>query len=209
MPDEQDILEDNGDEQDSRPASRLFIWLLALGIAALFLPLYLVSAAIGEATVPLQTELDSVQATLTTPPEVPSEEVALTEQLLALRAQLSLIEDAPSTLVAAHTDWPAIMAAVRSYDANRVRLTGFTHENERLTIAGNAVEERAVFEYSEVLEQTGLFSRVSVQSISISTQPTPTIAPTPASGLPFLTELSMPFVFALSVDLMRTANGSR
>lgn len=209
MPGEQEVLEEAVEEPESRSGSRIVAWLFALGIAALFLPLYLVSVAIGDATVPLEAELESLQATLTTPPEVRSEELTLTERLLDLRAQLGAIEDVPSTLIAAHTDWPAIMAAVGSYDANRIRLVGFNHENARLTLEGNAVEESAVLEFADALEQTGLFSRVSVQTISVGMQPTPTPVPTSTSGETVLAELNMPFVFTLSVDLMRTADGSR
>jgi hypothetical protein len=100
------------------------------------------------------------------------------------------------------------MAAVHSYDANRIRLTGFSHENFRLTLEGNAVEESAVLEFSDALQGTGLFARVAVQTISVNPQPTPTRVATPVSGETPLAELNMPFLFTLSVDLMRVADGS-
>lgn len=209
MVDEPEVQEEELEESEPRSGGRIVVWLLALGIAALFLPLYLISVAVEESIVPLQAELESLQATMTAPPVVPPEEVALTNRLLDLRGQLGAIENIPATLIAGHTDWPAIMAAVRSYDANRIRLTGFTHENVRLTLQGNAVEESAVLEYSNALQQTGLFSRVAIQAISVSPQPTPTLPSTPTEGESQFTELTMPFLFTLSVDLTRGGNGSQ
>lgn len=208
MADEPEIQEEELEEPEPRSRSSLVIWLVALGIAALFVPLYLVSVAVEESIVPLQERFDALQETLTAPPRVPPEEVALTDRLLDLRSQLSALSDVPATLIAGHTDWPRIMAAVHSYDANRIRLTGFVHENTRLTLQGNAVEESAVLEFSDVLQDTGLFARVSVQTISLGPTPTPAREPTPQGGDPLLVELSMPFQFTLSVDLMRTADGS-
>jgi hypothetical protein len=209
MADEQEVQDEELEESDSRSGLRIVVWLLALGIVALFLPLYLVSVAVEESIVPLQAELESLQATITAPPDVRPEEVALTDHLLDLRGQLNAIEDIPSTLIAGHTDWPAIMAAVRSYDANRIRLIGFTHEHVRLTLEGNAVEESAVLGFSNALQQTGLFSRVAIQTISVSPQPTPTRPATPEDGENQIAELNMPFLFTLSLDLLRGSDGSQ
>lgn len=203
--DEPQVIEEEVQEQEKRPRSPWVMWLIALAIAALFLPVYLISGSVGEAAAPLQAELESLQATLTAPPQVPAEEQALTERLLSARNQLSMIESAPATVVAGHTDWPTIMAAVLNYDANSIRLTGFSYANAPLTLVGNAVAESAVLEYANGLEASDLIERVSIQSIILS--PPPTAVPDQTLDETPFTELNMPFVFTLSIELTRIVNG--
>ena len=105
-------------------------------------------------------------------------------------------------MVAAHVDLPAIMAALHSYDANRIRLTAFNHPANRLTLDGVAKEERDVLTYISALEATGFFARVNLQSITVNpvAPPTPDFQATPSKDAP-LTEPYMPFIFTLSIDL--------
>lgn len=207
-----EIPDDALQEEAPRSRSTLIMWLIALAISALFVPVYLVSESVTEASVPLEAELESLQATLTAPPQVPQEEQALTNRLLRLRGQLNLIESAPATIIAGHTDWPNIMAAVQDYDANSIRLTAFSQTSAPLTLVGSAAAESAVLEYASALEASDLIERVSIQSIVLNPQPTatPDLTPQdPALQTTPLVELTMPFVFTFSIELTRTtADGS-
>ena len=210
MAEEEQLPEEMLEEEEPPSRSGLIMWLIALGVAALFLPIYLVSQSISEALIPLQAEAEALQATLTAPPQVPEEEERLTAQLLNMRSQLNDLREAPATIAAGHTDWPAIMGALLQYDANSIRLNSFSHEGAPLILVGNAVAESAVIEYANALEDTGLFTRVSVQSIVLNPPPTATPAPTAeqSQASTGIQELTMPFVFTLSLEFARTANGS-
>lgn len=195
-------LQEEAPSEPTRLTTRLVPWVLMLGIALLFFPLTLISTAIDETNVLQETQSADLQATITAPPPVPHEEQSLTQQLLERRTALTLIEPIPATMVAAHVDLPAIMAALRSYDANRIRLTAFNHPDNRLTLDGAAKEERDVLTYIAALEATGLFARVDLQLITLNpiAAPTPDFQATPSKDAP-LTEPYMPFIFTLSIDL--------
>ncbi len=188
--------------EPTRLTTRLVPWVLMLGVALLFFPLTLISTAIDETNVLQATQSADLQATITAPPPVPRDEQTLTQQLLDQRVDLGAIEPIPATMIASHVDLPAIMAALRSYNANRIRLTAFNHPTNRLTLDGAAMEERDVLTYISALEATGLFTRVSLQSITVNpvAPATPDFQATPDKNAP-LTELYLPFIFTLSIDL--------
>ena len=147
MYDEPPIQEEEAPSEPTRLTARLVPWVLMVGIALLFFPLTLISTAIDETNIQQGTQSAELQATITAPPPVPREEQTLTSQLLERRTALGAIENVPATMVAAHVDLPAIMAALRSYNANRIRLTAFNHPANRLTLDGAAMEERDVLTY--------------------------------------------------------------
>lgn len=185
-------------------AARFVPWLFALALALLFVPVYLFSGALDDSSVPLSTEADMLQKTITAPPPVPADEAALANQLLELRSQLNGISNIPPTLLAGHVDWPTIMTIIRSYDADLIRLTAFSTQSGQLTLQGEAMQESAVLDYAHLLERSGLFSRVNVQSITVSTLPTPT-PPLDRTGDEGLAEPYMPFVFTLTANLAGAA----
>ena len=186
-------------------AARFVPWLFALALGLLFIPVYLFGNALDESSGPLSTEADMLQQTITAPPPVPSDEAALADQLLELRSQLNGLQNIPPTLIAGHIDWPAIMSVVRGYDAALIRLSGFSNQTGQLTLQGNAMQESAVLDYAHILERTGFFSRVNVQSITVNPQPTPT-PPLDRTGNEELSEPYMPFVFTLTADLAGAAS---
>ncbi len=202
MYDEPPLQEEEAPSEPTRLTTRLVPWVLMVGVALLFFPLTLISTAIDDANVIQTTQSAELQATITAPPPVPSDEQRLTQQLLDLRTSLSSLADVPATMVAAHVDLPAIMAALHSYDASRIRLTTFNHPANRLTLDGVAKEERDVLTYISALEATGFFARVNLQSITVNpvAPPTPDFQATPSQDAP-LTEPYMPFIFTLSIDL--------
>ena len=197
------------DDSSSHPRSliaRLAPWLVLVALALLFVPLYVGSATIEDAIAPMATESESLQATITAPPSAPAQEQTLTAHLLELRIQLAALENVPPTLIAAHIDWPAIMSALHSYDANRIQLTSFNHDTNHLTLQGIGLEESAVLEYTSALQATGFFSGVQVQSITLN--PIKPVIPGAQTDIPVM-QVYMPFIFTVSVDLIGNSNGSQ
>ena len=186
-------------------AARFVPWLFVLALALLFVPIFLFSGALEDTSLPLATEAEMLQATITAPPPVPSDEAALADQLLALRSNLNAIQNIPATLIAGHIDWPAIMTVVHSYDADQIRLTSFNNQTGQLSLEGNAMQESAVLDYAHALERTNFFARVNVQTITVNPVPPPTVAPEQTPGAT-LGELYMPFLFTLTADLAGAAS---
>lgn len=154
-------------------------WLIVIGLAILFLPLYAISSTIGADSDRLNAELSNIQLTLVSEPTAEPEVVSLEAEAAAVQAQLSELEAIYNNLSADHVDWPSVAAAIRNYDANRVTLTGLEQSEDRLMLRGWAVDDTAVINYARLLEDSEQFSRVVVQSITLTTpQPTPTVAAT-------------------------------
>lgn len=194
--------EDPEQEEEGGSGSRLVPWLIVFAVGLLFVPLYFSSNILADTTAPLATQLNALETTLTAPPVVPDAEQTLTARLIDLRSKSNAIDGLPPTLVAGHTNWPDIMALLRSYDANQIRLTGFVNETTHLTLNGEAIQENSVLTYVARLQVAGYFSQVRVQTITLSGVPSPTPNLTPASnGSPTLTQVYMPFVFTLTMDL--------
>ncbi len=182
--------------------ARLVPWLIVLALALLFIPLYLTTATLDDMTAPLASEEVTLAQTLTAPPPVPTAEQTLTARLLEVETQLGALSSLPPTLIAAHVDWPAIMSTIRNYDANEIHLSGFDHITGKLTLQGAALQEDSVMSYAHTLEQTGLFSQVRIQSITVNpvSPATPNLATTPTSS-PVLSETYMPIIFTISINL--------
>jgi hypothetical protein len=85
-------------------------------------------------------------------------------------------------LVAAHVDWPGILALIAAYDDKQVILTGVSQTENRLVITGRTSHDTAVVVYANSLEDSDRFSRVVIQSItSLATPPAaPLATPTQA-----------------------------
>lgn len=175
-------------EQDEAPApsstSRLVIWLVILSFMLLLLPLYLISTTIQQDISTLESELTDLQATLAyTPPPVPEEE-ALRQSLDEARSLLNLLQPLGNELTAGHINWPETIAVIGAYDQRHIELTTLTQTENRLIVNGRAEDETAVMAYADVLQESNLFERVIVQSITMRDVPGPTPAaedaPTPA-----------------------------
>jgi Tfp pilus assembly protein PilN len=167
----------------SSTSSRLVIWLVILSSMLLLLPLYLISTTIQQDIDDLELELAGLKATLAYTPPAPPEEQALRETLSQTRNLLNQLDPLGVQLAASHINWPQTIAVIGSYDENLVELTAITQAENRITINGRANNETAVIGYSEILQESGLFTRVIVQSINMRDMPGPTptdrLMPTP------------------------------
>ncbi len=174
--------EENEDAASPRQ-SRLSVWLIILGLALLFVPLFLTSTTIQELTVTLDFERTVVAATLNyTPPPNPTVE-ALSATLLWVRQQGNTVESLQGTLAAMHINWPSVMAVLGAYDPAQLSILAITQNPDNILVKGQAVDQRVVSAYADMLRESGLFQQVDVGSITIEDVPTATPAPT-AEGAP-------------------------
>lgn len=145
---------------------QIVVWIFAAVMLLLLISAYFISTAITSGVSELRAEYDSLQMTVTAPPEVPDAEGTLVAELVALRDLTGQLENALPTLLAAHVDWPAIMTLVGSFDRTLLRLEGFTYDSGRLVLEGKAVAEVYILEYVKALEVVTAFTDVQVQSIT-------------------------------------------
>lgn len=165
--------------QPPPPSQRpLILWLIMFGLLLLFVPLYLFAAAIGANANQLQSELDQAQLDLVSGPTPDLTTVAIQTEVSQVVAEASELDAVQASLDNQQTDWPAIIAAINSYQTGPISLTGVTQTDNRLTITGAAASDAAVIAYAQQLEASGQFQRVIVQSIALLPTPQATATPT-------------------------------
>jgi len=170
----------------------LVLGLIAAGMAILFLPLFLVSATLNNEVKDLQAELGSVRAAQTRVPTPGLEVQRLLTPLAQTQGQIDQVKRVFPTLAAPRVDWTSVMTAIGSYDPNEIVLTSLTRTDNRLTLGGRAVRESIVLDYARNLEQTGLFSRVIIQSLQVAPTITPTVTLTPKPPATFAPDTPLP-----------------
>ncbi|MBI5567390.1 MAG: PilN domain-containing protein [Chloroflexi bacterium] len=165
----------------SMPRSTLILWLVAMGLVFLFVPLVLINNAIRTDTQRLNADLDSALNQLNTVPTPAPAVQQLSAQLTDVQSQTQQIAAANQQLNVARPNWPGIMAAIAQYDPVLVQIESLTSGDNRVTLSGRAVDQNVVVNYARTLEQSTLFNRVNVQSIRVLATPvvtrTPTITP--------------------------------
>ncbi len=160
------------------PRRRIVLWLVVVGLGIVLIALYVTFTVIDSENQRMTSEISTLQVGLAaTAPSNPTED-ALESELLILRRQIRAIETLHPTLVQGHLNWPGILSSLGAYDPNQISLTSLNQFENRLTINGQASDEAMVLAYSKSLEESGLFSRVVVQSMRVITPPTPTPTPT-------------------------------
>ncbi|MBK9050778.1 MAG: PilN domain-containing protein [Chloroflexi bacterium] len=167
--------------QPSTPSRRpLILWLIMFGLLMLFVPLYLVAAAIGANANQLQSELDQAQLALVSGPTPDLTTEAIQTQVNQVVEEAGQLDAIQANLDNQQTDWPAVIAAINNYQTGPLTLTGLTQTENRLTITGAAANDAAVITYAQQLEASGQFQRVIVQSIALlpTPQATATLTPT-------------------------------
>lgn len=157
-----------GEVEPEAPARRpIVLWLVVLSLVILFAPLYLVSSILKGDVGEMQAQLDAMHETLGSASETDAE--AEPESPTAgLMAEINELSAVRSGLVARHVDWPAVLAVVNSYDGARITLNGLSQTENRVLVSGLAADEGAVLAFSQTLNDSGLFTRVIVQSISVA-----------------------------------------
>ena len=177
-------LPEQGQTRGSRQAT-VILWLVAIGVVVLLVPLYFILSAIRGDVSRLQGDIQTAQESLTSV-DVPDPEIQdLMNELDQVQGAISEIETAYSAVAAGHTDWPAVMSAIGSYNPAQITLTSLAQSGNQVTLNGRAIDDSTVIAYSRDLEESGLFSRVVVQSIqSIATPLGTSVAQTSTATIP-------------------------
>ncbi|MBK8902296.1 MAG: PilN domain-containing protein [Anaerolineaceae bacterium] len=168
------------EEVDSSRKS-LVLWLIVIGLAILFVPLFLVFNTLRADVSRLQGELGPLQGELAAQGTPPLEVQLLMEQAAAANGEVDAIAAVYPTLIASHIDWQPAMHSLANYDQSQVLLTNITQEVRRLTIVGKAMDQSEVVAYARSLEESGQFSSVEIQSITQIEGPLFTATPTISS----------------------------
>ena len=159
----------------------LVLWLIVIGLAILFVPLFLVFNTLRTDVARLQGELEPLQAEIAIQGTPPPELQLLMEQAAAANGEVDAIAAVYPTLIASHIDWQPAMQTLSSYDQSQMLLTNITQEVRRLTIVGKAMDQSQVVAYARALEESGLFNSVEIQSITQIEGPLFTATPTVSS----------------------------
>lgn len=163
----------------------MIVWLGVLGLVILFIPLYLTAKTLADDVVQLETELVVQQTAVAALPDLPPDAAPLAVTLTAVHHQISQIETLLPTLAAENVDWRAALAAING-GSSEIRLTGLEQSGSQLLIRGQAASDDAVAAYAALLEASGQFAAVEVQSVVpvavpfLSPTPQPTATPTTA-----------------------------
>lgn len=161
----------------------LILWLVAMGMGFFFMPLYFFSATLTEDTTSLRGELNTIRAALTTVPTPRPEVRRVLTPLAQAQTQLNQINQVYPTLAAPHPHWPDVMTAIRQYDSTALEINTLTHANNVIIINGQTAREDVLLAYVTSLEQSNLFTRVTIQSQQLI--PTPITTPTRGTpGIP-------------------------
>lgn len=137
------------------------LWLIVLALGIALIPLVVVSGWVRSDSARLRNELAQVELALADA-EIPSDEVVrLTEAVAANEATLAALE---SVVVPVGLDWPRVAAALADYDPVLLRLTAIAQRDDRLRIAGRAINNDAVIRYEQRLFDSGVFSAVVILS---------------------------------------------
>ncbi len=180
---------DSLEELEAPPLFRpMILWLGVLGLAILFIPLYLMANSLGGEVAQLEAEVVPLQTALAaTPGPLPqAQEMIVT--LTAVHNQTDQLEAILPVLEAENVDWNAVMAAINNVDGSGVKLTGIEQSDDQLLIHGRAANEDFVTDYVRQLETSGQFNQVVIQSIVPVAEPF--FTPTPTPSLPTTTPTS-------------------
>jgi Tfp pilus assembly protein PilN len=178
------ILSEYETEEDVtvRHSSRVILWLVVFSVAGLILPLVLISTAIEQNNKTAALDLAQIEEEVNNAKQPEPAEQALRDTLLETKNQRTVLETLRDDLVSQHVNWSAVMAVVGNYGSAKMTLTGLSQSGTQITLSGQAETESTVIAYARMLEETGLFTRVVVQSISLKVLPTST--PTPGVATP-------------------------
>ena len=178
--DEFEAVEDT-EAEAPRPFGPISWWLGALGLAVLFVPLYLMANTLASDVVQLESEIVPLQTVLASTPEPLPEARGPIVTLTAVHGQIDQIEEISPTLAAGKIDWSAAFAVINNVNDNELQLTGLEQSGKQLFIRGRAPVDDFVTDYARRLEASGQFTEVEVRSIVQVAEPF--LSPTPTLPL--------------------------
>lgn len=181
-------------QQPDRPARSgraVALWLACLAFLVLLGPIYLTSTYAKGETASLQASLESAEATLTAAFEPDPTSQALRQALEETAGQVQETDLLSEQLQNADVDWSHIMSALSQYDPQALVLTTVSQDGARLALEGLAADEDVVVRYVRSLEDSRLFSHVTLQSMKSTERtdvpfPSHSLAPsTPSAPTPY------------------------
>jgi Tfp pilus assembly protein PilN len=173
------------DSKAPRQFGSMTLWLGVLGLAILFISLYLMSNTLGNEVTRLQADVAPLQTALALPPGTGNQPEAAAVTLTAVYNQIDQMSAILPDLEAENINWNGIMATINDLDDTGLALTGIEQTGDQLIIRGRALNDSAVTEYAGKLENSGQFTQVIIDSIS--QVPGPFLSPTPTPLLPTAT----------------------
>lgn len=173
---EQDEASEDGQaEAPAFPVGRMILWMVVFSIGALFVPLYLALSTIQTESSRLLLEREALQSQLDS--QANRQPSALEEEFAVLRERLVILQPVHDQLVAEHVNLPDILAVIGQYDAAALQVTSVVQRDNTLIIMGRASGQNVVMQYVTILRGSTQFSQVEVESINLTTLPTPTPQP--------------------------------
>ena len=165
--DEEELQEQDSDAPVGN--SKIVLWLVMGGLAVLFLPLYVISTTVKSTNTKLTTQVENIQATLSSIPPVAPLQKTLSAQYLDTQTQSQAVGSIRSTLMASYINWPKIMAAIGAYNPNQLTVTNVDQIEAGIRITGRADQEIVAMAYADMLRASSLFQTVNVESINLQT----------------------------------------
>lgn len=159
--------ESNDLPRASNPLSRLAIGFVLLALGILFVAFLLMSSTLRDMTGKLNKEARELATMLAVTPTPSAEESALQTALNQERLNLNALVSIRVTLDKAFVVWPAIMSAISQYDSNVINVITLTLTERRINLTGYAASENQVMEYVQSMRNSGRFSQVVMQSVSV------------------------------------------
>lgn len=158
-------------EETSAPTphsgSKLTLWLVGFSFLGLVLPLFLIATSLQEDNTALLQERAALEATLGLTPTVDPTITALDAELGDLRTQIDEMRPLAQSLTGEQPDWLAVSVTIGSYDPAHIQIMGVEQTGMTLSITGHASSERTAIAYLHQLQESGTFTRVTVQSITL------------------------------------------
>ncbi len=175
---------------------RLALWLAAAAIFTLLLPIGRAARVARNEAARREAQAAGLAATVTAVAAAGAD-AAVQAPLAAARATGEAFAGVRQAMATRYVDWAAVLGAVGQYDPEHLALMSLAQEGMLLKVQGLADSDAAVVAYVDRVEASGLFRRVSLESIentagtplpglaataSPSATPGPTATPPPSAS---------------------------
>lgn len=175
-----------------RPSSVL-PWALALAATLLLLPSYYLFARANARIAVLRTDLTRVEGALARQDPSAVEAERLRTTLEDVLTRIDDFEEAIASIASGQVGWTGPLRAIREAIPDGVSLTSLSQSDRQITLVGTATDHSRVETLKVNLENSGLFSSVTIQSVVALPTATATVTPMPSSTpIPTATPTPMP-----------------
>lgn len=169
------------------PRRTLVLWLIASALGLFLLPLTLFASSVQDEVSTLEGDMEAAVSAQTTMPTIAPRVLGLTKQLSQVQAVASEIKAVYPTLAAGSIEWTAVMTALGNYDPNRIAIEGMRQVENRITLNGSATDEGSILDYVTLLQSSGVFANVVLQSVQLADTQAITMTVAPALIAPTAT----------------------